>query len=175
VREILALVRRLSDERGVTVLLSSHLLHQVEQVCDRIGIFLRGRLVAVGTLEKLAATVEDRWAIEVGVEPTPSNLPELLASVPGVNAVDREGQLYVVTADHDVRPGVVDALADAGLRPMHLRRRGADLDAIYHRYFLGDYERARGNGNGGATPDGSPANTAAASSPQGNGAPRRQP
>jgi hypothetical protein len=42
-----------------------------------------------------------------------------------------------VTADHDVRPAVVDALADAGLRPVHLRRRGADLDAIYHRYFLG--------------------------------------
>ena len=68
VREILLLVRRLSDERGVTVLLSSHLLHQVEQVCDRIGIFLRGRLVAQGTLEKLAATVEDRWVIEVGAD-----------------------------------------------------------------------------------------------------------
>ena len=67
VREILALVRRLSDERSVTVLLSSHLLHQVEQVCDRIGIFLRGRLVALGTMEKLAAALEDRWAVEVGV------------------------------------------------------------------------------------------------------------
>ena len=59
--------RRLRDERSVTVLLSSHLLHQVEQVCDRIGIFLRGRLVALGTMEKLAAALEDRWAVEVGV------------------------------------------------------------------------------------------------------------
>jgi ABC-2 type transport system ATP-binding protein len=137
VREILSLVRRLSDERGVTVLLSSHLLHQVEQVCDRIGIFLKGRLVAQGTLEKLAATVEDRWVIEVGVDRTPSNLADIVDAVPGVNAVDREGPIVVVTADHDVRPAVVDALADAGLRPVHLRRRGADLDAIYHRYFLG--------------------------------------
>jgi ABC-2 type transport system ATP-binding protein len=137
VREILTLVRRLSDERGVTVLLSSHLLHQVEQVCDRIGIFLRGRLVAQGTLEKLAATVEDRWVIEVGAEGAPSNVADVLGAVPGVNAVDREGPLAVVTADHDVRPAVVDALVDAGLRPVHLRRRGADLDAIYHRYFLG--------------------------------------
>jgi ABC-2 type transport system ATP-binding protein len=137
VREILSLVRRLSDERGVTVLLSSHLLHQVEQVCDRIGIFLKGRLVAQGTLEKLAATVEDRWVIEVGVDRTRSNLADIVDAVPGVNAVDREGPIVVVTADHDVRPAVVDALADAGLRPVHLRRRGADLDAIYHRYFLG--------------------------------------
>jgi ABC-2 type transport system ATP-binding protein len=137
VRDILSLVRRLSDEQGVTVLLSSHLLHQVEQVCDRIGIFLKGRLVAQGTLEKLAATVEDRWVVEVGVDGAPSSLADVIAGVPGVNAVDREGPTVVLTADHDVRPAVVDALVEAGLRPVHLRRRGADLDAIYHRYFLG--------------------------------------
>ena len=48
VRELLLLVERLRTDQGVTVLLSSHLLHQVEQVCDRIGIFVKGRLVAVG-------------------------------------------------------------------------------------------------------------------------------
>ena len=138
VREILALVRRLSDERSVTVLLSSHLLHQVEQVCDRIGIFLRGRLVALGTMEKLAAALEDRWAVEVGVEG--GMTPDLVAAlerVPGVNGVERDGELAVLAADHDVRPAVVDALLDAGHPPVHLRRRGADLDAIYHRYFTG--------------------------------------
>jgi ABC-2 type transport system ATP-binding protein len=138
VREILALVRRLSDERSVTVLLSSHLLHQVEQVCDRIGIFLRGRLVALGTMEKLAAALEDRWAVEVGVggSMTP-DLVAILERVPGVNGVERDGELAVLAADHDVRPAVVDALLDAGHPPVHLRRRGADLDAIYHRYFTG--------------------------------------
>ena len=144
VREILALVRRLSDERSVTVLLSSHLLHQVEQVCDRIGIFLRGRLVALGTMEKLAATLEDRWAVEVGVAGgmTP-DLVAVLERVPGVNGVERDGELAVLAADHDVRPAVVDALLDAGHPPVHLRRRGADLDAIYHRYFTGaDGDRA---------------------------------
>ena len=138
VREILALVRRLSDERSVTVLLSSHLLHQVEQVCDRIGIFLRGRLVALGTMEKLAAALEDRWAVEVGVAGgmTP-DIVAVLERVPGVNGVERDGELAVLAADHDVRPAVVDALLDAGHPPVHLRRRGADLDAIYHRYFTG--------------------------------------
>jgi ABC-2 type transport system ATP-binding protein len=138
VREILALVRRLSDERSVTVLLSSHLLHQVEQVCDRIGIFLRGRLVALGTMEKLAAALEDRWAVEAGVAGgmTP-DLVAVLERVPGVNGVERDGELAVLAADHDVRPAVVDALLDAGHPPVHLRRRGADLDAIYHRYFTG--------------------------------------
>ena len=54
VRELLLLVERLRTDQGMTVLLSSHLLHQVEQVCDRIGIFVKGRLVAVGTVDELA-------------------------------------------------------------------------------------------------------------------------
>jgi ABC-2 type transport system ATP-binding protein len=138
VREILALVRRLRDERGVTVLLASHLLHQVEQVCDRIGIFLAGRLVAVGTLEKLAAGVDDRWIVEVAAAGVaPDALAAVLAAVPGVNAVEREGELCLALADHDLLVDLGDRVADAGWKLTHLRRRGADLDAIYHRYFTG--------------------------------------
>ncbi len=54
VSELLALIRSLVRERGVGVLLSSHLLGQVEQTCDRVGIFARGRLVAEGTVPELA-------------------------------------------------------------------------------------------------------------------------
>src|SRR4029450_8342560 len=67
VRELLLLVERLRSEQGVTVLLSSHLLHQVEQVCDRIGVFVKGRLVASGTIDALASRLDDRWVFSVGV------------------------------------------------------------------------------------------------------------
>ena len=46
--EILDLLRRLVDERGLAIMLSSHLLSQVQTVCDRIGIFANGRLIGVG-------------------------------------------------------------------------------------------------------------------------------
>src|SRR4029079_10507714 len=52
--EILALLRRLVGERGLAIMLSSHLLSQVQTVCDRIGIFANGRLIGVGTTEQLA-------------------------------------------------------------------------------------------------------------------------
>ncbi len=54
VAELLRLIRRLVAERGIGVLLSSHLLEQVERLCDRIGIFSRGRLVAEGTMSELS-------------------------------------------------------------------------------------------------------------------------
>ena len=58
--EILDLLRRLVDERGLAIMLSSHLLSQVQSVCDRIGIFAAGRLIGVGTVDELADPVRRR-------------------------------------------------------------------------------------------------------------------
>jgi ABC-2 type transport system ATP-binding protein len=55
VAEMLGLITGLVRERGLAALLSSHLLGQVEDVCDRMAIFQRGRLIASGSLEELRA------------------------------------------------------------------------------------------------------------------------
>jgi ABC-2 type transport system ATP-binding protein len=60
VAELLDLIRRLVAERGLAVLLSSHLLAQVEKLCDRVGIFSRGRLIAEGSVVELATRAGDR-------------------------------------------------------------------------------------------------------------------
>ena len=141
VRELLLLVERLRSDQGVTVLLSSHLLHQVEQVCDRIGVFVAGRLVASGTIDELAAELTDRWIFTVGVRGL-SDAERLLAAIPGVTAVTRrEGRLHL-TASHDVRDDVQRQVLDAGGTLTHLVREGADLDAIYHRWFRTDEDAA---------------------------------
>jgi len=54
VREFLALIAELRDEHGLTVLFSSHNLHQVAQICDRVGIYSKGRLVACGDAGSLS-------------------------------------------------------------------------------------------------------------------------
>src|SRR5438477_6681741 len=53
IREVRLLIRRLRDELGLTVLLSSHLLYEVEQICNRVAIIDRGRMLYQGTIEKL--------------------------------------------------------------------------------------------------------------------------
>ena len=59
VAELLDLFRSLVNDRGLAVLLSSHLLTQVERLCDRVGIFARGRLVAEGPVRELARSAGD--------------------------------------------------------------------------------------------------------------------
>jgi ABC-2 type transport system ATP-binding protein len=65
VADLLGLIRALVNERGLAVLLSSHLLEQVERLCDRAGIFSRGRLVAEGTIPELADRAGVRGLPEV--------------------------------------------------------------------------------------------------------------
>src|ERR1043165_2762860 len=91
--EILDMLRTLVSERGLAILLSSHLLTQVQSVCDRVGIFAAGKLVGVGTVPELAERFGDGSArVEVGFErlqkadlaPTAA----VLQSVEGVTRVD---------------------------------------------------------------------------------------
>lgn len=138
VREILALVRQLRDERGVTVLLASHLLNQVQAVCDRVGIFVDGRLRAVGTVDELIAEIAKKWITEVGVNGEPETVAGALRGVPGVRTVRRDADRFVVESDTDVRVELVDAVQAVGGRVNHLTRQQADLDTVYHHWFGSD-------------------------------------
>jgi ABC-2 type transport system ATP-binding protein len=139
VRELLLLVERLRTEQGVTVVLSSHLLHQVQQVCDRIGIFVDGRLRACGTVDELASGLEHRWEFQVGLAGV-SDPVSVLRSIGAVSSVARSEGDWLVSAGADIRPVLHQVVTDAGGRLTRLNRRTADLDAIYHRYFGHDDE-----------------------------------
>jgi ABC-2 type transport system ATP-binding protein len=142
--EILDLLRRLVHERGLAILLSSHLLTQVQSVCDRIGIFAAGRLVGQGTVAELAATFGDGTAtIEVGLELTGdaevARASKVLGALDGVEAVapptDAHGawQLTVrpSSAEGRVRQEVLVAAVEHGLHLTAIRPIVPSLDDIY--------------------------------------------
>jgi ABC-2 type transport system ATP-binding protein len=138
VEEVLELVRELARE-GAAVLLASHLLHQVQQVCDEVGIFVSGKLVASGPMEKLSGQLgTGPISIEVGTNAPFETVRKAAQTIKGVESVEadrRDTRIAVVHADHDVRADLAKALVDAGTPPYHLRRRGDELDEIYRRYF----------------------------------------
>jgi ABC-2 type transport system ATP-binding protein len=142
--EILDLLRKLVDERGLAIMLSSHLLSQVQTVCDRIGIFAAGRLVGVGTVEELAATFGDGTAaVEVGLElPTAADVARAdatLRGIPNVESVDAAGvgsgtwRVHVRPADREgrVRQDILVAAVQQGLGLTSIRPIVPSLDDIY--------------------------------------------
>ncbi|MDA8236338.1 MAG: ABC transporter ATP-binding protein [Chloroflexi bacterium] len=136
VAEILALIARIAVERGIAILLSSHLLDQVQAVCGRVGIFYAGRLIAAGTVVELAArggAADDvvELAVAGGADPT-----GWLRSAPSVGDVSSDpaapGRLLVRVAAGGGASLAADLVA-AGFAPVHLRVREDRLDAIYRR------------------------------------------
>jgi ABC-2 type transport system ATP-binding protein len=137
--EVLALIRALARDDGATVLLSSHLLHQVEQICDRVGIFVRGKLEAMGSMRSLRERHGgDTLTLEVGID-APAEVQEpALRAVPGAREVTRvEGEpgVWRVTGGHAMRDRLSLVLAQRGVAVRSLRRVGDELDEIYLRYF----------------------------------------
>jgi ABC-2 type transport system ATP-binding protein len=118
-------------------MLSSHILGQVQSLCDRVGFFNAGRLVAAGPLAELAGGTEQAVQLEVAVEGSPDTIDPVALGVPGVTSVEadpREERLRIVTASHDVAAALAGALSAAGLTLIHLRRRGTDLMELYRKY-----------------------------------------
>jgi ABC-2 type transport system ATP-binding protein len=137
VDELLALLRRLVAEFNLTVLLSSHILGQVQSLCDRVGFFSAGRLIASGPLSELAGGADQPIQMEVAIEGLPSEIDPVVMAVPGVTSVvpdPHEERLRIVTGSHDIAAPVAAALASAGLTLVHLRRRGTDLMELYRKF-----------------------------------------
>ncbi len=137
VRELLGLVDQLRTESGITVVLASHLLRQVEQICDRLGIFVGGRMVASGTVEQLAAGIGASPSFEVEVEDHVVETAEAIGRLPGVTAVRPEGMRLIVDATGDVRRAIVDTVTRSGFGLIGLTQRTVDLNVVYHTYFTG--------------------------------------
>jgi hypothetical protein len=104
-----------------------------------VGIFVRGRLAAVGTVDELVATADGGFTLDIEVA-GPGDARQVLAGVAGVQDVDAHPGGFQVRADRDVRMEVVDACRDAGFGVRRLVSGTADLDAVYHSYFGGSHD-----------------------------------
>ncbi|MDN3275291.1 ABC transporter ATP-binding protein [Frankia sp. RB7] len=133
-QEFLALIGELKAE-GVTVLLSSHMLDQVQRICDRVALFQAGRIVLMGAVPELAVKVLGAgFAVEVEAEGP--GIARRLAMIPGVTQVETlAADRFRMTAERDVRPDAARAVVavDGSLRKLSVDE--PSLEAIYARYF----------------------------------------
>lgn len=136
-RELLDLIRELAEKDGRTLLISSHQLYQIQQVCDRVGIFVDGKLAACGNIKELGKQIEKegKYSLELAAEPNNPALLQLLGNMEGVETVEQEGELLIIRSHEDLRKRATLELAANGYTLLQLRQKGGDLDEIYSRYF----------------------------------------
>ena len=142
-REIRALIRSLADQ-GRTVILSSHLLFEVQEICTDVAIINHGRLIASG---RMADVLQTRDSIEVRVDRTAEAM-DVLLRMPGVGTVTETDRLLVVTGER-IEPGPINrALIEAGFEVTELRPRQRRLEDEFLALTRGD-DVSRGGANDG--------------------------
>lgn len=152
-RELMALIRELSERDGKTILISSHQLHQIQQICDRVGIFVGGRLIACGSIDELAEQLkqENSVKLELSARPGGERLNRFLKKLDYIRITEKNGELYRIHAEEDISARLLQELLKEGFTPTLLRQLGSDLDEIYDRYFGKAGEQNAADSTGGKT------------------------
>ncbi|CAZ94295.1 MULTISPECIES: ABC transporter ATP-binding protein [Zobellia] len=145
VKKFLQLIVDLSRKKGITVLFSSHHLHQVQQLCDRVGIFVKGKLLAEGKISSLAEQLfsKNTFTIEGEIssppeKQTPEALQEVIDKIKGIKEVAKvelKNEHFVVESKKDISPEVSRLLVNSGYGLAYLSKKKYGLDDIYHQYF----------------------------------------
>ncbi len=135
--EFLDMIGALKAE-GVTTLITSHLLDQVQRLCDRVALFQGGRILIMGTVPELSRKVLGAgFVVDVEASAAPGkDLAARLGAIAGVKSVQQIGEVYYrLTADHDVRAEAARAVVAADGALTRLSVDDPSLDVIYTRFF----------------------------------------
>ena len=140
IREIRELIKGLRGEH--TILLSTHILPEVTQVCDGVVIVNEGRLMASGSLEDLAASFEKRDGVVLNLRRAGAEEAALLRAVPGVENVAIEGTELRVewSRGRDLRDDVARLALDKGLGLREMRS-VAGIEDLYMKIISGRLEQ----------------------------------
>jgi ABC-2 type transport system ATP-binding protein len=149
VSEFLELISRLSKEEKCTVLLSSHHLHQVQKVCDRVGLFVGGKLIAEGDINSLSQELfaSEPLIIEAGFNSYSAGTTDLTAAgrlierlkkINGVMTIENKDNLLRIGCSSDITSDISRAILESGAELNFLSRKEYGLDDIYNRYFEGN-------------------------------------
>jgi ABC-2 type transport system ATP-binding protein len=137
-RDMRILVRRLAGQ-GITVLLSSHVMGEVEELCDRVAIVRTGRVVYEGSLHELLASTAGRYTLRTTDD---ARAAAMAAERPGVTDVRFADGGLALQAGEESATALSIALGEAGIGIAALIPRTATLEELFFRMTEGDRDQA---------------------------------
>lgn len=139
VNEFLELIQKLSREQNLTVLMSSHHLHQVQRVCDRVGIFVDGKMMVEGAIDSLAQSLHIREGLKTTIQFANALDYEVverqLSTIEGLESLAFHDGKLTITSRKDITAQAVRTLVYQQAVIIAVQRDGDSLDAIYSQYF----------------------------------------
>ena len=136
-REMRELIRSERD-RGTTVFFSSHILEQVDAVCDRVGILRAGELVAVDSVEGLRDVAGTEATMRITVDGVDDDAIEHVRDLAGVSSVTLDGSTLVVAVGDGSKTRVLNVLEDDGVSIVDFSTEESSLEELFGSYTEGE-------------------------------------
>lgn len=130
---ILETVKRLNNEKAITVVYTSHYMEEVEYLCQRVAIIDQGKLIAQGTLDEVRRLVGTQTTIRLKVNGAGEALVAAVSAVPGVDSARREnGSVVALVKDvAEVLPPLMAAAGAAGKKVAGVEVQEPNLEAVF--------------------------------------------
>jgi ABC-2 type transport system ATP-binding protein len=130
------LLKRVKEQRELTVLITTHYMDEADKLCDRIAIVDHGQLVALGSPLTLKASIPGKNFLEVSFSEVPDAWNTRLASLPHVEDVTSEGHVFRLASDNGpvTTTALIGAAAEAGIAVQSLSVHGTTLDDVFVHY-----------------------------------------
>ncbi|ERG96147.1 ABC transporter ATP-binding protein [Haloquadratum walsbyi] len=147
VAELRSIIRD-ENKRGATVFFSSHVLEQVEAVCDRVGILQNGELIAVDTINGLRSSLGGGTKLEITVDALQNGTVQTIQGIEGVEtAVAPDNSTIEATCTNDAKMDILVGLQDAGVDVVNFRTQEASLEDMFIEYTESDRLHNNSNSN----------------------------
>ncbi len=139
-KEMRDMMIKLNKEQGITIILSSHLLHDVQQTCHRVLIIRNGKLIAADTIENLSNKLssEEQTVIEFELTTISPDLIHEIVGINGVTSVNQENHKLYVNMESNQAREVSETITKHKSTILLMKPKEHSLEEIFLKYYEGE-------------------------------------
>jgi len=121
-------------KKGSTIFVSSHILSEIQEICDRVGIINKGVIVAQDTVEGLSKKLNLKPQISITVDRISSSVENAVKKLPGVEIIQIKGNIIEIICDSTMKAKVILVITEAGGNIQNLQTKEPSLEEVFMRY-----------------------------------------
>jgi ABC-type multidrug transport system ATPase subunit len=119
------------NERGVTILLSSHILSEVQELSHRVAIMNKGKIIAIDTVENLSKKLEIQPKLRVELQRPSSRIVNLVKEIKSVKDVKIDGNILEISCPPSAKLAIINAIEEAGVKIIDFKTVEPTLEEIF--------------------------------------------
>jgi ABC-2 type transport system ATP-binding protein len=128
---------KMLNEQGATILFSSHILSEVENICDRVAIIYKGKLIAEDTISNISKYLQMKPRLKITIDSLDGKIPDVISNLEGVENVESKENNLFVTCETNLRSKVITTLEKEGYKIVNIKTIEPTLEDAFVKLIEG--------------------------------------